>query len=425
MDVSARSLRIAVLDEELPYPLTSGKRLRTFNLLTRLAERHRITILCHRNADAAEVPKAVEVLARHGIDTIVVPRAIPSKQGPGFYARLAGNLLSSLPYSVETHTSPELVEAVAKYARQTQVDVWNCEWTPYAQVLRQALGKRLKRTPWVVMAHNVESLIWKRYHETEENSLKRWYIHQQWRKFELFEKWAYANATWCVAVSEPDAEIIRTQMGGTEQTEVVDNGVDTTYFRPQTDVERVPGNIAFLGSLDWRPNQDGVKVLLDTVFPQVKAKLPNATLSIVGRHPPEWLREAVLRVPGVSLHANVPDVRPYLARCSLTVVPLRVGGGSRLKILESLATGTPVVSTHLGAEGLRLTPGVHYTHTRNEKDMAEAIVMQLSDTDTALRQADEGRRLVLRDYDWAPLSTKLQEIWELAVSQRAARPMAK
>ncbi len=421
MDVSARSLRIAVLDEELPYPLTSGKRLRTFNLLSRLAERHRITLLCHRNADAGEVPAAVEAFAKLGIETIVVKRTVQPKHGAGFYARLAGNLLSTLPYSVESHTSPELVEAVQKYASETQVDLWHCEWTPYAQVLREALGKKLKRTPWVVMAHNVESVIWKRYYETEENAVKRWYIQQQWKKFEQFEKWAYANANWSVAVSEPDAELIRTDMGGSEQTDVVDNGVDTQYFRPQRDVERDPFNVAFLGSLDWRPNQDGVHVLLDTVFPEVRAKEPRATLSIVGRNPPDWMKEAVVKVPGVTLHGNVPDVRPYLAKAAMTVVPLRVGGGSRLKILESLATSTPVVSTAVGAEGLRLTPGVHITQTPDEHGLADAILTMMADPDAAANQADEGRRLVLREYDWAPLSLKLEEIWQIAVGQRVRR----
>ncbi len=422
MDTPA--LRIVVLDEELPFPLTSGKRLRTYNLLARLAERHRITILCHRNADASEMPLALAQFRKLGIDTVVVQRAVANKSGPGFYARLAGNLLSSLPYSVESHTSPELIAAVKSYAAANPVDLWHCEWTPYAQVLRQALGKKLKRTPWVVMAHNVESQIWQRYAETEENPMKRWYIQQQHKKFETFERWAFAHATWSVAVSEPDAELIRTQMNGTEQTEVVDNGVDTVYFKPQRDVERLPHELLFLGSLDWRPNQDGVLQLLDHVFPAVQTRCPGATLNLVGRNPPLWLQERVARQAGVSLHGNVPDVRPYLARAALTVVPLRVGGGSRLKILESLATATPVVSTAVGAEGLRLQAEKHLSITPDESGMAVAILKLLEDPDTASRQAEEGRRLVLAEYDWAPLSQKLEEVWQVAVSMKNSRAIA-
>jgi len=419
-----RSLRIAVLDEELPYPLTSGKRIRTFNLLARLAERHRITILCHRNAEPGEAEKALKVLQKLGIDTIMVPRVVPRKDGAAFYARLAGNLLSPLPFSVTTHTSPELVTAVQEFAAQNPVDVWHCEWTPYAQVLRRALGKRLRRVPWVVMAHNVESLIWKRYTETEENSVKRWYVRRQWAKFEKFERWAFAHAMWTVAVSEEDAALIRDTLDGTEQTEVVDNGVDTEFFRPQREVERDPYRMVFLGSLDWRPNQDGVRLLFDSIFPAVKAAEPRASLAIVGRNPPDWLRELAAPLPGVQVYGNVPDVRPFLATCGLTVVPLRVGGGSRLKILESLAMGTPVVSTRVGAEGLRLEAGEHLAVTADESGMADAILEMMGNPDAALDRADEAQRFVLREYDWAPLAEKLEEVWKVAYEMRASRPIA-
>jgi glycosyltransferase involved in cell wall biosynthesis len=271
------------------------------------------------------------------------------------------------------------------------------------------------------MAHNVESLIWKRYAETEENAVRRWYVKRQWLKFEQFERWAFAHATWSIAVSEPDADLIRTQMGGSEQTEVVDNGVDTAHFRPQRDVDRDPYNVAFIGSLDWRPNQDAVKLLLDDIFPKVKAAEPRASLRVVGRNPPEWMTDAARRTRGVTVFGSVPDVRPHLATCAMTVVPLRVGGGSRLKILESLATATPVVSTRVGAEGLRLTPDKHLTVTADETGIADAILNVMRDPDAAADQADEGRRVVLREYDWAPLAGKLDEIWTVAAEQRVGR----
>ena len=419
-----RSLRIAVLDEELPYPLTSGKRIRTFNLLARLAERHRITILCHRNAEPGEAEVAIKVLQNLGIDTVMVPRVVPRKEGAGFYARLAGNLLSPLPFSVTTHTSPELVSAVAEFAAQNRVDVWHCEWTPYAQVLRRALGKRLKRVPWVVMAHNVESLIWKRYTETEDNSVKRWYARRQWLKFEKFERWAFAHALWTVAVSEEDATLIRNNLNGTEQTEVVDNGVDVEFFRPQRDVERDPFKVVFLGSLDWRPNQDGVRLMIDQIFPKVRAAESRASLTIVGRNPPDWLRDAATQNPGIQLFGTVADVRPFLATCGMTVVPLRVGGGSRLKILESLAMGTPVVSTQVGAEGLRLEAGRHLTVTDDETGLADAILETMQNPDVAIDRADEGQRFITQEYEWGPLSEKLEEVWRVAVEMRSARPMA-
>ena len=119
---------------------------------------------------------------------------------------------------------------------------------------------------------------------------------------------------------------------------------------------REPSRLLFLGSLDWRPNIDGLQQFLDDVFPAVRRAIPQATLAVVGRNPSDALRPRLVATAGVELYANVPDVRPYLATCGMLVVPLRIGGGSRLKILEALAAGVPVVSTRIGAEGLHPVP---------------------------------------------------------------------
>ena len=142
-------------------------------------------------------------------------------------------------------------------------------------------------------------------------------------------------------------------------------------------------SVLFLGSLDWRPNLDAVALLLDDIFPQVRAQVPAATLSLVGRHPPDWLQARVAATPGVRVLADVPDVRPFLATCGMLVVPLRIGGGSRLKILEALATETPVVSTRVGAEGLQLTPGPRPDRDRRRRPRWPRAIVE------AIRRPDE------------------------------------
>jgi glycosyltransferase involved in cell wall biosynthesis len=410
-----RRLHVVIVDEELPYPPTSGKRIRTLNLLLRLADRHRLTYLCRRNADPEEARAAAAFLNGHGVETVVVDRAVPPKSGPLFYARLAANLLSPLPYSVASHASRALRRAAADYAVHHRVDLWQCEWTPYAEALRGLAGARR-----LVVAHNVESLIWQRYHETEANPLKRWYVGRQWRKFERFERRTYAAADCTVAVTDLDADRIRGQFGG-GRVEVVDNGVDTRYFRPAP-APAGPGPILFLGSLDWRPNLDAVGQLLAHVFPAVRAEEPGARLCLVGRNPPGWLRRQATATAGVELHADVPDVRPYLAASSALAVPLRIGGGSRLKILEALASGVPVVSTRVGAEGLSLEPGRHLTVADTVADMAPALLWCLRQPAAARAQAECGRRVVLERYDWDALAARLEGVWlQCVVAQRAAR----
>jgi glycosyltransferase involved in cell wall biosynthesis len=413
-----RTLNVAVLDEELPFPLTSGKRIRTFNLLARLADRHRVTVLCHKNPDPREAAEADDAFREIGVETVVVDRAVPPKSGAGFYARLAGNLLSPLPYSVATHSSPALAEAVRGFAASNPVDVWHCEWTPYAQALRDALGSQLASARWTVMAHNVESLIWQRYTEAADGTMKRWYIRRQWRKFTRFERWAYRAATAAVAVSREDAELMRAEFGA-ERVQVVENGVDVSYFRPQRDVDRDPARMLFLGSLDWRPNQDAATLLLDEILPRVRAAVPHATAALVGRRPPDWLRAKVGATSGAELHPDVPDVRPFLARCGFLAVPLRIGGGSRLKILEALAAGTPVVSTHVGAEGLELTPARDLVVTETPAEMAAAAIAAIQRPEELRETAESGRRQVLARYSWDLLAERLNAVWQSVAGSRA------
>jgi glycosyltransferase involved in cell wall biosynthesis len=404
-------LHVVLVDEELPYPANSGKRIRTLNLTLRLARRHRLTYVCHRNADPDEARAAAAFFVENGVVPVVVDRAVPARSGPPFYLRLAANLLSPLPYSVATHRSRALRRALRRLAAAGGIDLWHCEWTPYAASLRGLAGPRL------VVAHNVESVIWQRYAEAEPGPLRRWYIRRQWHKWRRFEAAALGAVERTVAVSDVDAARLREDFG-VSRIDVVENGVDTAHFHPQGG-PREPGRLLFLGSLDWRPNLDGVGQLLDRVFPAVRAREPSARLCLVGRNPPAALRRRAASTPGVELHADVPDVRPSLATCSLLVVPLRIAGGSRLKILEALACGTPVVSTRVGAEGLCLEPGRHLSVVEGVDDLPAAIVSALRAPAAARDQAERGREEVLRRYDWEQLAARLEEVW-----MECARPSA-
>jgi glycosyltransferase involved in cell wall biosynthesis len=394
----------AVVDEELPYPPTSGKRIRTLNLLSRMASRHRITYFCHQNADPREVWEAKAFLNGIGLEAVVASRSVPPKSGPAFYGRLAASLLSPLPYSVASHCSRALSRAIRAYAAEHRIDLWHCEWTPYAQVLDGAA-----EGPLLVMAHNIESLIWQRYHENERNLLKRWYIGKQWRKFERFERRTFARATRVVAVSAEDATTARERFHARHVC-VVDNGVDLEYFRPLGG-PCDPHQLLFLGSLDWRPNQDGLVLLLEHVYPRVRAAEPAARLCIVGRNPPAWLEQLVQACPGAELHGNVADVRPFLAASALLVVPLRIGGGSRLKILEALASGLPVVSTRIGAEGLCLEPERDLRVVEDMEQMPGVLLESLRNPAPLQQMAEHGRRVVCERYGWDGLADKLEQVW--------------
>ena len=398
-------LNVVVVGSDLPYPANSGGRIRTLNLLVRLAKSHRVTYIGTRNADRAEGRAALEYLGDHRVKAIEVEHTVPAKAGLRFYARLAANLASPLPYSVATHQSPALTRAVRGIAAKGGVDLWQAEWAAGVAAFRGLTGARK-----LVMAHNVETLIWERYRENEPDPVRRWYIGLQSRKFERFERRSFAEADRVVTVTADDAALVRGRFG-MPRVDVVDNGIDRDYFEAVS-ADRDPFTILYLGSLDWRPNQDALNLLLDRIFPMVRAGEPRARLEVVGRNPPEALARRAAEVPGVSVHANVADVRPFLGRGSVMAVPLRIGGGSRLKILEALASGLPVVSTRVGAEGLCLRDGEHLVIADDPDAIASALLDALREPTRARILADRGRKLVYERYDWDVLAGELERSWE-------------
>jgi glycosyltransferase involved in cell wall biosynthesis len=406
-------MQVVIVDGDVSYPATSGKRLRTLNLMLKAAQRHRITYIGRCAADSEEARVAPEFLRRHGIEPILVHDPVPHKSGLAFYGRLFGNLFSSRPYSVEAHQSEPLRQAISAHAGRERVDVWQVEWPPYMDMIDPSLPG-----PRVAIAHNVDTLIWQRYYDTEKHFLKKVYLKTQWLKYRRFEEQAFRRAARVIAVSTEDARLIREQFGQ-PNVDVVDNGIDRAFFETVRG-QRDPARILFLGALDWRPNLDAIGLLLDKIFPRVRSQEPRAQLWVVGRNPPASLAARIEQTAGAVLHANVADVRPFLGESGVMAVPLRIGGGSRLKILEALACGLPVVSTRIGAEGLLLEPNEDYVQAE-EDALADALVTAIRQPEKMQVMAEHGRRLVLETYDWEVLAKKLEASWEKAVASEARR----
>ena len=406
-------MRIVVVDWDVAYPANSGKRLRTLNLMLQLADRHDITYFSRGDARSAEGSRARQFLQDHGIKTEFANVPIRAKQSWRYYGWAAARLFHELPLTVAAHVSESYAQALRAYAARHEVELWQLEWTPYVDMLR---GINPRRT--LAVAHNVDTLIWQRYQESESNPLLRWVIRNQHHKFARFERDVFRRATGVVAVSQDDAEILRHRFG-VERVDVVDNGVDVAHYEGVS-APRERNELLFLGSLDWRPNLDALQLLLDDILPRVRRDAPEAKLSIVGRHPPDWLRTKVSVLKHVTLYADVPDVRPYLARAGMMVVPLRIGGGSRLKILESLANGLPVVATSVAAEGLRLTPDREYRRVDSPEDFAAAIVHWIYHPHDAEGMARQGHHVVVQHYGWGHLANELETIWEKTAAHPAS-----
>ncbi len=404
-------MRVLVVDEALPIPANSGKRIRTVELLRRLAKDHEIVFVAPEESPSP--PADVATMRGYGIDVRLVPRRPLVKRGPRFAWDLLRNVFLRVPYMVMGHRVAAVRDEVAQLADSWKPDLIHVEWTPLVVNVEDRLG-----IPIVISAHNVESDIWARYLAAERKWLRRMYIGLQCRKVERFERAALAAAGAVTAVSAKDGERIRTWAGQAHVT-VVPNGVDAAYFAPQRGSQVAPHEMLFVGSLDWRPNHDGVLWFLDDVFPKIRARVPDATLSVVGRAPPAWFTEQVSRVGGVTVEGSVPDVRPYLARAAVTVVPLRVGGGSRLKICEALAMERPVVSTTVGAEGFDVGAGV--VRADEPAAFADAVVATMENAAASDADARIGRERVLATHEWGTIAPRQARAWAEAVARHRGR----
>lgn len=405
-------MRVLVIDEEIPYPLNSGKRLRTFNLLKPLASRHEITFLCRSHEQCAEANMLA--LRANGICAEIVPDPIRKKQGPTFYFALLANLFSRYPYSVSSHYSPKMIARLGALLNEGHYDLLHCEWTPYAINMHPWLEKM----PTLVDAHNIEAMIWKRNFQVEQHPLKKAFLYTQWRKMEMFEQLFFPRFSQCVFVSWQDAEQVAAKVASS-RVEVVDNGVDSTYFARQNALPQIghtAPRLVFTGSLDWRPNVDGLLYFLEQIFPLIKLQYPQIRLTIVGRNPLPILQNKVAAMADVVLTGTVDDVRPFMEEAHVYIVPLRVGGGSRLKILEAFSMQMPVVSTSVGAEGLLVSAEENIVLADTPEAFAAAVISILEDPVKANRLGTRGRRLVEEKYQWQALANRLEDCWFRAVN---------
>lgn len=400
-------MRVLIVDEEVPFPLNTGKRLRSYNLLQRLQKEHKITYVCYGNGN--------EVLPDcPNVTLILLPSPIIEQRGAFFYASLLKNLLSPLPYVVVRHHSELMSQTVQALIAKGGIDLIHCEWTPYTENIRNQLGS----VPSVLSAHNVEAQIWERYLATETNPLKKWYIRPQWQKMRAYERQASQIYSQVAVVSEPDRQFFVKDYA-CSQVNVVPNGVDELYFAP-LDVPVKPHSMVFTGSMDWRPNQDGIRYFLEEIFPGIRKTLPDATITVVGRKPPQWLVELGNNTSGVTITGTVDDVRPYIGESSLYVVPLRVGGGSRLKILEALAMQKPVLSTTVGAEGLDVRDPEQLLLRDEPQQFANTAVAMLKQPENFEYLGRAGRELIMRHYTWDAIGLEMERVWRKAVDGQHA-----
>ena len=231
-----------------------------------------------------------------------------------------------------------------------------------------------------------------------------------------YEARACARAGLTVAVSEADRALLAANAPGAD-IRAVGTGVDTAYFHPNGAVE-APATLVFTGSMDWYPNEDAILYFIAEILPELRREVPGLSLAVVGRDPSEGLR-TTCGAAGVHVTGTVADIRPYVAEAAVYVVPLRIGGGTRLKIFEALAMGKAVVATRVGAEGLPIVSGQHFLQADSPAEFAQAVVTLLKDAGRRHALGMAGRRLVEEQYSWMQVTRQFEAHCEEVVARHA------
>ena len=389
-------MRILWLKTELLHPVDKGGKIRTYNMLKELKRDHHVTYLTldDGTATADERAKATEYCH----DLICIPQRRREKFTPGFYFELGLNLVSPRPYAIKKYESAAMLREIAELERKNAFDLLVCDFLAPAGNVPRTLN-----TPVVLFQHNVEAMIWKRHYEVQTNPIKKAYLYGQWQKMRRFEKEMCRRFDSVIAVSADDREQMKHEYGA-EAVFDVPTGVDTEFFRPSGTVEAAKHEIVFTGSMDWLPNEDAIRYFMREIMPLIKNKVPDATLTVVGRNPPPALVDLSKEDSSLVITGRVDDVRPYIEGAAVYIVPLRIGGGTRLKIFEAMAMEKPVVSTTIGAEGLPLTDGVELLLADDPKTFADAVVKLFGDSQYATELGQRAAAVVRENHGWRPVT---------------------
>lgn len=399
--------KILILTPQFPYPPHQGTTIRNYNLVAGLARRHDVHLLSFGDPEASDRTP----LARLCRSVQVIRPA----QRP-MWQRLRGLFLSRLPDMAQRLPSQQFEEALAATVNREKPDVVEVEGIELAQYLLETAKRRGRATrPLIVFDdHNAEYVLQQRAFETDSRSgeARAWvraaYSLVQWRRLARYERRVCRAADRVVAVSEADAQALRRLIPGFDPI-VVPNGVDMEFYGEPVTPVRDEWALVFTGKMDFRPNVDAVLWFAQEVLPLVEREFPQVHLWVVGKDPHPRL-QPLARNPAVTLTGSVDDVRPYIAGARLYVVPLRIGGGTRLKVLEAMAMGKAIVSTTLGCEGFAVRSGQELILADTPADFAGAVMMLLREPEACERLGRAAREFGAR-HDWRSIVPRLEGVY--------------
>jgi polysaccharide biosynthesis protein PslH len=397
-------MKILLLTQVLPYPPDSGPKVKTWNVIKYLAQHHEVTLVSFVRGDQSEDVRELEKLCR-AVYTVPIER---SSRLDAVY--MTKSLLTRRPFLMLRDDRREMRDLLDRLSAETQFDVVHADQLNMAQYAIRVNGKRL-----VLDAHNALWLLYKRLWETMPSGPTKWLLGRDWRLLKDYEGAMIQRFDATIAVSEEDRSALEQAAGKSANIVVIPISVDTDEVRP---VQRAPdaSRILHIGTMYWPPNVDGVLWFIREVLPLIRERRPDVLFDVVGARPPDELQALAGRGSGINVTGYVEDPTLCIKQAGVLVVPLRAGGGMRVKILNALSQELPIVTTAIGCEGIPVKDGVHLLVADSPKDFAWATIRLLEDQDLARDLARQGRLFVQDRFDYRVACRLLENVYQPADS---------
>src|SRR3990172_2611185 len=393
-------MRILMLTPYLPYPLVSGGQIRTYNLLKNLSRQHQITLFSLiKDEREKQYLKELEPFCQK----IEVFKRTSSPWHPKNILRAGFTLY---PFLVTRNLVAKTIDAVAREISAQHYDLIHAETFYMMPNIPQT------NIPVILVEQTIEYLGYQSYASKSKLWPIKPFLNLDILKIKYWERYYWKSCDRLITMSEEDKTFIQSIAPEVKDIRVVANGVDMDWFRQVS--KKLPNNptILFVGTFKWLPNVEAVEFLVEKVWPLIKKSVPGAKLWIVGNSPTGKVYTYEKKDPSIKVTGGIPDIRDAYAGAHILLAPVFSGKGTRYKILEAMATGTPAIGTNIAFEGFGITPGREAIVANTASEMAEAVTRVISDPSLQASLAGSGKKFVSENYDWKSISQSLNKIYK-------------
>lgn len=406
-------MRILWLSHLVPFPPKGGVLQRSYNLLREVAKYHEVDLLAFHQpnlmrplvSDLDEgINESKRVLGRI-CEKVEFVNIVSEQQYLGNYRLALKSLFTKDPYNINWLKSSEYTSALQKLINDIDYDLIHFDTISLVPYF-----KYVDAIPTVLDHHNIESHMLLRRSDNEKNVLKKWYFHQEGLRLQSIEKDYCPQFSLNITCSETDKQQLE-MISPKSNIEVVPNGVDLEYFRPDVSVKQGV-SLLFIGTLNWYPNVEAVRFIAHKLWPALKAVIPQVSIDIIGAEPPEDILQVGEKDATFNVHGFVDDILPFINQAAVYVCPIMDGGGTKLKVLDALAMEKALVAHEIACEGIRVEDGKHVIFADSVNEYIDAIMFLIDNEELRIKMGRDGRRLVEEEYSYHKVGKNLSELYQ-------------